>query len=357
MQINLKCMILNLKDYLILTIKTGVYKMSDAGKKRLFNPYDPNANGTIVKDKYGFLPLSIWSISKDKGLVEYVKDSIGEGSYSKKKGKKTPQGFQTLSLLNPTVVHNILMYYTEPEDVVLAPYTSRGVIGFVANLMGRHCFSTEIARPYWENVLDRARSVYQKNGRNGYAMEFYLDDAQYLKTIPDNFADLTYFNPPYWNQEKYYSTDGQMSDAQSYNDFLKMYSNAIKAKYRCTKYGGFAIANLNDFRQDYVFYNFHGDTICLMEEAGFVYHDMIINEIFSRSVTSVGSQEKRGLKIMAKSHEYIMVFKKPLKDNTVWRDYNNYRSNYRDNFDCKKQIMDWHNKIGFTPEHGYSWEW
>lgn len=342
---------------LILVNKLGVNKMSDAGKKRLFNPYDPNANGVIVKDKYGFLPLSIWSISKDKGLVEYVKDSIGEGSYSKKKGKKTPQGFQTLSLLNPTVVHNILMYYTEPEDIVLAPYTSRGVIGFVANLMGRHCFSTEIARPYWENVLERAKSVYQKNGRNGYAMEFYLDDAQYLKTIPDNFADLTYFNPPYWNQEKYYSTDGQMSDAQSYDDFLKMYSNAIKAKYRCTKYGGFAIANLNDFRQDYVFYNFHGDTIRLMEEAGFVYHDMIINEIFSRSVTSVGAQEKRGLKIMAKSHEYIMVFKKPLKDNTVWGDYNNYRANYRENFDCKEQIVKWHKKIGFTPEYGYSWEW
>ena len=55
-----------------LIIAGNMNKMSDAGKKRLFNPYDPNANGIIVKDKYGFLPLSIWSISKDKGLVEYV---------------------------------------------------------------------------------------------------------------------------------------------------------------------------------------------------------------------------------------------------------------------------------------------
>lgn len=329
--------------------------MSDAGKKRLFNPYDPNANGTIVKDKYGFLPLSIWSISKDKGLVDYVKDSIGEGSYSKKNKKKTPKGFQTLSLLNPTVVHNILMYYTEPNDVVLAPYTSRGVIGFVANLMGRHCFSTEIARPYWEDVLNRAKSVYQKN-HNKLAMEFYLDDAQYLKTIPDNFADLTYFNPPYWNQEEYYSTDGQMSDAKTYDEFLEMYKKAIHAKFRCTKYGGWAIANLNDFRQNYVFYDFHGDTIRLMQEAGFIYHDMIINEIFSRSVTSVGSQEKRGLKIMAKSHEYIMVFKKPLADGTVWGNYHEYREQ-RPNVDCKEQIMNYHKQIGFTPESGYSWEW
>ena len=49
MQINLKCMILILKDCLILVTKIGVNKMSDAGKKRLFNPYDPNANGVCIR--------------------------------------------------------------------------------------------------------------------------------------------------------------------------------------------------------------------------------------------------------------------------------------------------------------------
>jgi hypothetical protein len=147
-----------------------------------------------------------------------------------------------------------------------------------------------------------------------------------------------------------------MSDCPTYDDFLEFYETAIKSKFRCTKPGGWCIANLNDFRKDGQFYSFHTDTIRLMEDAGFVLHDTIINEIFSRSITSIGSVEKNGLKIMAKSHEYILVFKKPFKDGSVWKDYKDYRDNYRIEKDFKKVIKAYHKKIGFKPADGYSWE-
>lgn len=326
-----------------------------AGVNLLFNPFDDRTQDTpekvMARDKYGFLPKSIWSLRKDSVLVKHVADMISKGSYGDGKKKK---GQKDLSLLNPSVVYNILKYYSEPCDIILAPYSSRGVVGLVAHLMGRHSFNTEIVQTYHNDMVRRAREAY--NPDSGLALEFYLDDARTLKTIPSNFADLTYFNPPYFDVEKYESTDGQMSDAGSYEEFLEMYEAAIKTKFRVTKPGGWCIANLNDFRRQGEFINFHGDTIRLMQEAGFVYHDIIINEIFSRSITSIGSVEQKGQKIMAKCHEYILVFKKPFADGSVWKNYHEYRANQRKEVN-PFAIKKWHEKKGIKIGHGYSWLW
>jgi DNA modification methylase len=331
-------------------------KNKKAGVNLLFNPYTEleqkeNDKKVMAKDKYGFLPKSIWSLKKDAILVAHVADMISKGSYGDGKKKK---GQKDLSLLNPTVVYNILKYYSEPGDIIMAPYSSRGVVGLVAHLMGRNSFNTEIVSTYHTDMLRRAKDVYKPD--SGLALEFYLDDARTMKSIPSNFADLTYFNPPYWCVEKYESTDGQMSDCGTYEEFLEFYTDAIKAKYRVTKPGGWCIANLNDFRIEGVFYNFHGDTIRLMQEAGFYYHDIIINEIFSRSITSIGSVEKSGRKTMAKTHEYILIFKKPFEDGTVWTNWHEFRANQRkvvNPFAIKK----FHAKRGIEVDEGYSWEW
>lgn len=329
---------------------------SKAGVNLLFNPFKEgegknDENKVMAKEKYGFLPKSIWSLRKNSILVKNVADMISKGSYG---GGKKKKGQKDLSLLNPTVVYYILKYYSEPGDIILAPYSSRGVVGLTAHLMGRNSFNTEIVPTYHDDMVRRAKEAYNKD--SGLALEFYLDDARILKTIPSNFADLTYFNPPYWDVEKYESVDGQLSDCQTYEEFLEFYGEAIKTKYRVTKPGGWCIANLNDFRRQGEFINFHGDTIRLMKEAGFHYHDIIINEIFSRSITSIGQVEQKGQKIMAKTHEYILVFKKPLKDGTIWTDHHKYRAEDRKEVNWKS-IKKFHEKRNINIDHGYSWEW
>lgn len=331
------------------------------GLNLLFNPYKDkekdDSKKAMASEKYGFMPKSVWSLTKDKKLVSYIQDNIGGGSFNNK-GKGHKKGQTELSLLNPNVVYQILKYYTEEGDIVLAPYSSRGVVGFMCNLMGRHSVNTEIVPTYLEDMHHRAEGVIKSND-NGCLLEFFLDDARYLKTIPDDFADLTYFNPPYYNVERYESVDGQMSDHRNYDEFLDDYYMAIQQKFRTTKPGGWCIANLNDFRQvknqggDSEFIDFHVDTINLMKKAGFRMHDMIINEIFSRSLASIGSVEERGLKIMAKSHEYLMIFKKPFEDGTVWKSHHDYIENQRLDFDPKEVLREYHEENDIEPTYGY----
>lgn len=311
-------------------------------ERLLFNPYKGGAvqQGEMTTDKYGFLPTSVWDIKKSEGLVKYVADSIGSGSFANK-GKGAKKGEKKLSLFNPDVVMQILKYYTQEGDIVYAPYGSRGVIGLMSYLLGRHSYSCDVVPEYMDDMKRRCNEA-RKNFPSDTIMEFFLCDAttalvqgrRYLSDeakrlvdksgrIKSEIADLTFWNPPYWNVEKYKSVDGQLSDCGTYDEFLEQYYKAIQQTFRITQTGGFSVAVVNDFRKEGVFYNFHGDTIELAKKAGFVQHDIIINKLNGQAIQSIGSTEKLGLKIMAKMHEYVLVFRKPDPDDPtgrLWRE-------------------------------------
>lgn len=306
----------------------------------LFNPYKAsgkeNVQGEMATDKYGFIPKSVWDVKKSQQLVAYVNDVIGKSSF-KDKGKGGKKGETKLSLFNPDVVMRIVKYYTKEGDVIVAPYGSRGVIGIVSYLCGRHSYSCDVVPKYMDEIKNGQRLIKEQAGDEDTILESFLCDAvtskvtgtktvtelgwealdKKTKKFKSNFADCIIFNPPYWNVEKYESVDGQLSDVGTYEDFLEWYGEAIKQHFRILKPNGFAIAVVNDFRKNDTFYNFHGDTIELCKEAGFLQHDIIINQLNGQAMQAIGSFEKLGLKIMPKCHEYILVFRKPDEDGDV----------------------------------------
>lgn len=301
--------------------------------KLLFNPYKAGGQNVLVVDKYGFIPKSVWNVKKSAKLVACVNDVIGQGSF-KDKGKGGKKGETKLSLFNPDVVMRIIKYYTKEGDIVVAPYGSRGVIGIVAYLCGRHSYSCDVVPRYLNEIKVGQERIKEQVGDEDTILESFLCDAVTSKVcgtrtvtelgwqaldkktnkFKSNFADCIIFNPPYADVEKYESVDGQLSDIHSYDDFLIAYGNAIKQHFRMLKPNGFAIAVVNDFRKDDTFYNFHGDTITLCKEAGFLQHDLVINELNGQAMQAIGSFEKLGLKIQAKCHEYVLVFRKPDAD-------------------------------------------
>lgn len=310
--------------------------------KLLFNPYNAvgkgDAQNEMASDKYGFVPKSVWDIKKSQKLTAYVNDVIGQNSF-KDKGKGGKKGETKLSLFNPDVVMRIVNYYTKKGDTIVAPYGSRGVIGIVCYLCGRNSYSCDIVPKYMEEIKNGQHNIKIQVGDKDTILESFLCDAVTTKvtgtrTVTDlgwkivdkksnkmksDFADCVIFNPPYHNVEKYESNDNQLSDISDYDEFLEIYGKAIKQHFRILKPGCFAIAVVNDFRKSGTFYNFHGDTIELCKQAGFIQHDIIINELNGQAMQAIGSFEKLGLKIMPKCHEYILVFRKPDEDGEDYR--------------------------------------
>ena len=69
------------------------------------------------------------------------------------------------------------------------------------------------------------------------------------------------------------------------------------------------IINVNDFRKDGIFYNYHGDTINLLKNAGFKQFDLIIMK-YTNAFRKAFPQQIIDSKYMPKIHEYLIVMKK-----------------------------------------------
>lgn len=289
----------------------------NSGRRKLFNVNsDPNIGHGVVKeegeqvmakDKYGFLPKSVWHLKKDKILMDLVDDKLAKGSYSS--GKKKKKGMENLSTMNPNVAYNVISYYSNPGDKTLDPFSNRGTPAIIANYLNREAYCNELVKEYYGDIVERLDSIKASPNYNGLPLEANNGDARCMP-YEDNFFDLVFTSPP-WLAETYISTDGQLTDSDSYEEFLESYKECFTEATRVLKPGKFMVIQVNDYRAGGMFHALSYDTITVMREIGLEYHDIIINVLNSRSVTSIGQNEKAGRKIMAKTHEYLLVFRKP----------------------------------------------
>ena len=284
-----------------------------------------------VVQRYGFFPYSVWRMQNDKALEEIVDDDLAKNTYLGKMFKNNPEhrvkvkqkGYSSmlaegLSKFNPALAKRIISYWTDENDVVLDPFSNRGVIAIMAAHLGRKGLVYEIVPSYYEHICKVIERLNKPNNalfKRYYDVKAFLGNANNMSAIETNSVDLVLSSPPYWNIEKYESVDGQLSDYKTYKSFLKAYYECIKEIYRVVKPGKFAIFVVGDFRRpEYSggkskLIRFGRHTEVLFEKAGFETWDIGINFLYSTpSVIGVHTAAKMGR--LLKSHEYILVFKK-----------------------------------------------
>jgi len=266
-----------------------------------------------VKDQFGVLPLSIikpTKESKEKWDDAYFDD--GEIDVRQLNGgavKGAGGGAQKMSEFHAGVAENIVRYWSLPGAKVVDPFAGRVTRAVVTTKLDREYYGYEIT----PNTHRRALVHFN---RLGISPTLYLDDGTKLNKTEDNFSDLIFTCPPYYNIEKYESVDGQLSDSKTYSEFMEMVDRCAENCYRVAKAGSFCVWVVADFRDKSVsneegnLINFHGDTIQSFKKAGWLHHDIIIMENISpfASLTQYQAACKR---YVPKTHEYILVFRKP----------------------------------------------
>jgi len=131
---------------------------------------------------------------------------------------------------------------------------------------------------------------------------------------PNDFADFSITSPPYWDLEYYGDEEGQLgyrgNKAIPYEEFLEGLGDVLAENKRMLKPGAFCAWNVNDFRKGGRFYDYHTDVILLGRKAGFDLHDMIIFD-YGTPVAQAFLTQMMSRKVMAKRHEYCIVWRKP----------------------------------------------
>jgi DNA modification methylase len=255
-----------------------------------------------VKDQFGFLPLSLikpTKQSKEKWNEAYFDD--GDIQIRKVSGGAIKE--LKMSEFHAGIAESIVRYWSLPGAKVVDPFAGRVTRAVVTNRLGREYHGYEIT----PNTYKRALAHFDKLG---ISPNLYLDDGTKLNHTPDEFSDLILTCPPYYNIEKYESVDGQLSDSKTYGEFMEMIDVCAENCYRVARPGSFCVWVVADFRDGGSLIDFHGDTTQSFKKAGWLYHDIIIMENISpfASLTSYQAACKR---YAPKTHEYILVFRKP----------------------------------------------
>jgi len=127
-------------------------------------------------------------------------------------------------------------------------------------------------------------------------------------------ADFIFSCPPYGDLERYSDDPADLSTME-YHTFIAAYKRII---FRCAKVlkpGAMACFVVGDFRDKKTGYyrGFVADTIKAFQECGLeLYNDAILITSVGSLPIRVGKQFESGRKL-GKTHQNILVFKKPVK--------------------------------------------
>jgi DNA modification methylase len=255
----------------------------------------------MIKKRFGFLPTSVWYLTKSASLMRYVNDELGNGSYGDKNRK-------ALSQFNPDVAERIIKIWSKRGDKVLDPFAGR-CRALITQYLNRKYTGYEISPKAYQQLKERLET--KRLVQFEHPAQVVNDDSRNIDAKDE--YDLVFSCPQYWDVEDYNvayeeKTDGQLSDLHDYTAFLKDYFKIIKKCYAALKPDKYAVWVVNDIRRDKRLVPFASDTINIFEQAGFKTHDIIINRLNSLAVMGVRSAIDNGY--TPKMHEYILVFKK-----------------------------------------------
>jgi len=279
------------------------------------NPYAP-----VVKDRFGWLPTSLWDLPKDTLLNKIVDDTGPVRLLRRAETCKYLPGLK-MSSFHPLLAARIYQYWGDPGCTVLDPMSGRSTRMVIASMMGYKYIGIEIEPSIYQELLntkERLQRMAEIAGADIGEIDIRLGDGCKLAGIPDESIDLIASCPPFWSLEKYGQTHGQLSMEPSYESFLERMRECARNCFRVLKPHKFCCMVVADFRagekkRGTTFKLFHRDMIDIFEGAQFATWDLVTNKLLSPFTWSQISKVARPhVRYTSKMTEYILVFRKPI---------------------------------------------
>jgi DNA modification methylase len=270
-----------------------------------------------IKDKYGFIPKSVWDITRNKELshlcdpnylmaqsTDADQKTRAENHRDKHKQKDIP-----LPEFLPDMVKRCLQIYTKEGDHVLDPFCHSGIVPLLAAYFGRKGTGIDVVPEYIKYCNDRKKELTNLGKIWAKNMNFQCSDMRKILHYAEPMVDYILTSPPYFNTRIYKNIDGQLASIDNYNLFKVKLDMIFRTLYKILNIGGYISFVVSDFRLNGKFYPFHRDISNIAESVGLKPHDMIIHVLrtpFLMGMAKAIEDEKR----MIKYHEYILTFKK-----------------------------------------------
>lgn len=242
-------------------------------------------------------------------------------------GKSTAEaGLGHPALFPAALVDRLLdCFIQEGDRTVLDPFAGSGSTLLAACGRGLHATGIDLSPDYIALAGRRlAEAGFQEE--TDYRL-LHADARQVNDLLPPNSVDFCVTSPPYWNilrqrrsadgkvRRHYGDRDANLGDIDAYPAFLEALRPVFHGLGTILRPGGYCCVIVMDLRKGARFYPLHQDVAELMQEAGFIYDDLIIwdRRAEYNNLRPLGYPYKFRIN---KVHEFILIFEKTAADGT-----------------------------------------
>lgn len=208
---------------------------------------------------------------------------------------------------SPYIPRNIMLRYSQENDLVLDQFAGGGTTLVEAKLLNRNIIGVDVNDAALARCKDK--TDFEHKGANG---KVYIKkgDARNLDFIPDDSIDLICTHPPYADIIKYSEDIKEDLSLLKINDFLKEMKKVANESYRVLKKDKFCAVLMGDTRQKGHMIPMSFEVMQVFQDAGFKLKELIIKEQHNCKATGYWKTNSRKYNFLLIAHEYMFVFRK-----------------------------------------------
>ena len=231
-------------------------------------------------------------------------DSIGE-AYGRK-------NVQATSIFDPVLTEVMYRWFSREGDKIIDPFAGGSVRGVIAACLGRSYTGIDLSKNQVEANKEQFADMNKKFSDIKGTATWINGDSLYCKELAEDKYDMLLTCPPYYDLEVYSEEEGDISNCDTYEEFMQTFEKIIDNACSMLKENSFAVCVVGDVRDKKTgaYYNFVGDTVNAFRKAGLhYYNEGILVNVTGTLPVRIGKQFNSGRKF-GKQHQNVLVFYK-----------------------------------------------
>jgi len=217
---------------------------------------------------------------------------------------------------SPYIPRNLILKYTNPNDMVLDQMVGSGTTLVECKLLGRNAIGVDINRDAIMVTLDRLNFCYNSldpKYPKDLKIRTYVGDARNLNLIEDDSIDLIATHPPYAGIITYTQNrvEGDLS-SEKLEDYLREMQVVAEEAFRVLKPDKCCAILIGDTRKHLHYIPISVRVLEVFLDVGFVLKEDII-KLQWKTKTTRERWRGKSYKFYKIAHEHLYVFRKPIE--------------------------------------------
>lgn len=235
------------------------------------------------------------------------------GSGLKKLAEKQGADLTGTSIFDPVLCETLINWFCPQGGKVIDPFAGGSVRGLISVLLGNEYTGVDLSESQIKANYDNYADIEGRKDLLGNELNkpnWINNDSRNIDVLVDEGYDFMLTCPPYADLEVYSSDPKDLSN-MPYDEFITAYREIISKTAGKLKDNAFAAIVVGDVRDKKgYYYNFVGDTIQAMKDAGLKYYnECILLEQIATAAVRAGKQFEAGRKVV-KTHQNVLIFVK-----------------------------------------------